>query len=82
MSSLYIFLAHSRIEAVIGINGKWLKWKIHVQESPKAGLLQEGIFFCTQFPSLGFFTNTKVGPQRNKFLSQNSKEVYGPYLQM
>ena len=27
----------------------------------KAELLQEGILFCTQFPSLGIFINKKVG---------------------
>jgi len=31
----------------------------------KAGLPQEGIFFRTQFPSLGIFINKKVGNQKN-----------------
>ena len=31
----------------------------------KAELLQEGILFCTQFPSLGIFINKKVGFRKN-----------------
>ena len=31
----------------------------------KAELLQEGILFCTQFPSLGIFVSKKVGNQKN-----------------
>jgi hypothetical protein len=31
------------------------------QFSSKAELLQEGILFSTQFPSLGIFINKKVG---------------------
>ena len=31
----------------------------------KAELPQEGILFCTQFPSLGVFINKKVGFQKN-----------------
>ena len=31
------------------------------QHFTKADLLQVGIFFCTQFPSLGIFINKKVG---------------------
>ena len=33
--------------------------------STKAELLQEGILFRTQFPSLGVFINKKVGFQKN-----------------
>ena len=31
----------------------------------KAELPQVGIFFCTQFPSLGIFINKKVGNRKN-----------------
>ena len=31
----------------------------------KAELPQEGILFCTQFPSLGIFIDKKVGFQKN-----------------
>ena len=31
----------------------------------KAELLQEGILFRTQFPSLGIFINEKVGTSKN-----------------
>ena len=31
----------------------------------KAELQHVGIFFCTQYPSLGFFINNKVGNQKN-----------------
>ena len=33
--------------------------------STKAELPQEGILFCTQFPSLGIFVNKKVGFLKN-----------------
>ena len=36
-------------------------------KSCKAELLQEGILFCTQFPSLGFFINKNVGFQKLDF---------------
>ena len=32
----------------------------------KVELLQEGILYCTQFPSLGFFINKNVGFQKTK----------------
>ena len=32
----------------------------------KAELLQEGILFHTQFPSLGFFINKKMEIEKNK----------------
>ena len=32
-----------------------------MKSTPKAELPQEGILFRTQFPSLGIFTNKKVG---------------------
>ena len=35
--------------------------KRHKMTSSKAELLQEGILFRTQFPSLGIFINKKVG---------------------
>ena len=31
----------------------------------QAELAQEGILFCIQFPSLGFFINKKVGFRKN-----------------
>ena len=34
-------------------------------KSTKAELPQVGISFCTQFPSLGIFTNKKVGFRKN-----------------
>ena len=34
-------------------------------EDNKAELPQEGILFCTQFPSLGIFINKKVGFRKN-----------------
>jgi hypothetical protein len=35
------------------------------KEQNKAELLQEGILFCTQFPSLGIFIDKKVGFRKN-----------------
>ena len=39
--------------------------KITLISSTKTELLQEGILFRTQFPSLGIFINEKVGFQKN-----------------
>ena len=36
-----------------------------VQKHNKAELPQEGIIFCTQFPSLGIFISKKVGFRKN-----------------
>ena len=41
--------------------------------SDKAELPQVGIFFCTQFPSLGIFINKKVG---------NRKRLRQPSIQL
>jgi hypothetical protein len=38
---------------------KILNWRF------KAELPQEGILFCTQFPSLGIFVNKEVGFRKN-----------------
>ena len=46
-------------QTVKGQNNFWPeKWS-------KAELPQEGILFCTQFPSLGIFINKKVGFRKN-----------------
>ena len=37
-----------------------------LEQSTKAELLQEGILFRTQFPSLGIFINKKVGFRKTK----------------
>ena len=37
----------------------------NLEKFGKAELPQEGILFCTQFPSLGIFINKKVGFQKN-----------------
>ena len=39
--------------------------KITLISSTKTELLQEGILFRTQFPSLGIFINEKVGNPKN-----------------
>ena len=47
---------------------KPLKFKSFITRNvhhTKAELPQEGILFCTQFPSLGIFINKKVGFQKN-----------------
>ena len=38
---------------------------IEKSKTYKAELAQEGILFRTQFPSMGFFINKKVGFRRN-----------------
>ena len=43
----------------------WQKLGFSKKTLRKAELQQVGIFFSTQFPSLGFFINKKVGNRKN-----------------
>ena len=70
------WLTTKRLEMKSEIRGKiWTRpdrrvcgdesWVRFLSPFTKAELPQEGISFCTQFPSLGIFINKKVGFRKN-----------------
>ena len=50
---------------IFDLTKPWLLLNSLIMEAVKAELSLVGIFFCTQFPSLGIFINKKVGNQKN-----------------